>query len=535
MKKNVGCLFPVVLLLLSLFGFLLPTALLGWSNMPVDSIVSGVFAIPLYLLFIRRVLNSRRGVSGRSGLAVGSILLIAAPVICAAASLFLSMEENAHCGAPLTARQDLARCNFEDRDLHGANLSGDFLLDADFRRANLRSADLTNANLTGADLTGAVLDGAKLHGTDLEGTIGLTLPDEMLAQSFGVSIDLLPSALSQNLVRLESHKDISNALKNVCAGEKVAEAAPYTSKAGFHPLMLIGGPFTLPLEWEPMALRFSQLVGCAGEVTKEPVQTCPYTGGPPITRYQDRVDERLLDARTANVVAEKVFWGPTPADCPPKASIQQTSIDGGLALFPDDVKIWLASYANPPATTTATAMQTATATATAILTVTPIATATATATATPRPAPTQTPTITLTPLPTPLPRRMSNGAFVQDAGYRNGEGQLTIENGTDHDAVGVLTTADKTAVLAVYVQVKQSVTITSIRDGKYNLYFALGEDWDSSGGRFTRPFTYQEFEDSFDFTTTSTQYTTWTVTLQPVSTGTAATDSLDESQFPTLH
>ena len=47
---------------------------------------------------------------------------------------------------------------------------------------------------------------------------------------------------------------------------------------------------------------------------------------------------------------------------------------------------------------------------------------------------------------------------------------------------------------------------------------------------------YQRFEDEFDFNTTSKQYATYEVTLNPVAGGTAAdTKYLNEDEFPVLY
>ena len=137
------------------------------------------------------------------------------------------------------------------------------------------------------------------------------------------------------------------------------------------------------------------------------------------------------------------------------------------------------------------ATETPTATATAAPTATPTPTATATATSTPRPTLTSTwtptPTPSLTPMPTrtraPTPspsptltRRLATGTVIKETGARDGEGELTVENGLDLDAVAVL--SRDSWLLAVYVGHKSSHTITGIPDGNDELFFTLGEDWD---------------------------------------------------------
>lgn len=187
----------------------------------------------------------------------------------------------------------------------------------------------------------------------------------------------------------------------------------------------------------------------------------------------------------------------------------------------------------PTNTPTATATCTPTPTVTTTLTPTPTVTSTSTPTAVPTKTPTAMPTFT--PTPTRLPRRLTTGSFIKDAGFRDGEGELTIANGQDLDAVVVLTTLlDNKPILSVYIQASQSFTIPKIRDGTYYLYFSQGEDWDSTSGKFTRKARFFRFEDTFPFRTTSTTYTTWKVTLYKVPGGTASIDSINEGQFPDL-
>lgn len=113
-------------------------------------------------------------------------------------------------------------------------------------------------------------------------------------------------------------------------------------------------------------------------------------------------------------------------------------------------------------------------------------------------------------------------------------GQLNIENGLDRDAVAVLTQVDGPWQVAVYVQNHTTYTISGIPDNTYDLYFAVGEDWDSGQARFTRKTERYRFEDQFPFTTSATTSSGWNVTLHPVQEGSARTESVPESEFPPI-
>ncbi len=167
---------------------------------------------------------------------------------------------------------------------------------------------------------------------------------------------------------------------------------------------------------------------------------------------------------------------------------------------------------------------------------TPTMPPTSTPSATPVLPPTPTPTLTPTRRPTPTlpPRRLPTGTFIKQTVPLDGYGELEVENGTDLDAVVVFTTLADEPIFAVYIQAHSKFTISGIRDGTYKLFFMLGEDWDEARGRFTRRARYEVFEDEFPYTTTATTATVWSVTLHPVVGGTAATEQLDEGEFPPL-
>jgi len=160
--------------------------------------------------------------------------------------------------------------------------------------------------------------------------------------------------------------------------------------------------------------------------------------------------------------------------------------------------------------------------------------------ASPTLAATAAPTSTPAPSPTPLgpARRLATGTIVREAGARDGLGELSIENGRELDAVAVVSDQSDNPVIAVYIQSNDSFTISGLRDGSYQLYFSLGEDWDASSARFTRRAEFFRFEELLPFATTATeqgqQYTIFQVTLHAVTGGTAPVESLPEGKFPDL-
>ncbi|MEO3745864.1 hypothetical protein [Plantactinospora sp. B5E13] len=128
-------------------------------------------------------------------------------------------------------------------------------------------------------------------------------------------------------------------------------------------------------------------------------------------------------------------------------------------------------------------------------------------------------------------RRLSNGKFLKR--NRSGLGELKIENGGSTDAViNVVRNGSKSAAISVYVRAKGKITVGGVRDGTYRIYMTGGKDWDGKAKAFGRDCNFQRFEDSFKFSTTSSQYTIWTITLTPTAGGNARTSDVDPGDFP---
>lgn len=134
-------------------------------------------------------------------------------------------------------------------------------------------------------------------------------------------------------------------------------------------------------------------------------------------------------------------------------------------------------------------------------------------------------------------RQYTTGMRLEDKGYLDGLGELTIRNEMeDRDAVAILTLPDTTFILAVYIQARDTHCIEKIRNGNYFLWFALGKNWNSSTFRFQEKASYERFEELFSFVTIQEQdgivYSAYEVTLYPVPKGNATTEEIPEKNFP---
>jgi hypothetical protein len=108
-------------------------------------------------------------------------------------------------------------------------------------------------------------------------------------------------------------------------------------------------------------------------------------------------------------------------------------------------------------------------------------------------------------------------------------GELTVENGTEEDAVVILTLGDAPFTSA-YIRAGESFTLNHIRDGSFEVYFATGSFWD--GDSFTQTSSRRKFDEQLSFTSGGGSYTTWSVTLHAVAGGQASAGRVGEDAFP---
>ena len=122
--------------------------------------------------------------------------------------------------------------------------------------------------------------------------------------------------------------------------------------------------------------------------------------------------------------------------------------------------------------------------------------------------------------------------FTKNANFLRGNGELTISNGTSSDAIAKLVSrTNNKSIFTVYIKANNKYVIKNISDGSYKLFFNLGNDWDDTKRAFAVNSSYEVFEDLFDFETTATQYTTFSVTLDPVAGGSATTNDTNPQEF----
>ena len=130
--------------------------------------------------------------------------------------------------------------------------------------------------------------------------------------------------------------------------------------------------------------------------------------------------------------------------------------------------------------------------------------------------------------------RLGNGQIITWATGR-GLGQLIVK-GASRDGVVVLTSSDskRRPLISVYVRAGSTATVRGVPDNSYYVYCATGSSWAPSLKRFLSSQERVRFRSKMRFTTTSTQYTSWTIGLKTVKTGGEPVETVSEADFPAM-
>jgi uncharacterized protein YjbI with pentapeptide repeats len=333
----IGIILLIAAIAAAVFGLIAGILTLTGNSASTGIMVMVLFIAPLWLYLLIKGLRDLKRKTAKSKwfkLTAAGLLVVVIAGISILYSVYLGK-----CDQRLVAGSRLIGCNFSGHDLHGLDLHG---------------ADLTYANLSGANLTGVNLLGARFEQTDLTGALGLT--DNSLAGFLGVKVEDLPQATSLKQIRLESRTKIQQTLLIVCTSRGVEDARYYSDNPSFHTVMVLdsdGKPSSawgnglMGNGWEPMALRFTDLVACVGKQEKVGVQTCHYTGGSTVNRYRYEVKIRLLEAATGRQVAEETIQGSDPDSCPSTVQHGGATITG-KKVSDSNISDWLAKWVHPP-------------------------------------------------------------------------------------------------------------------------------------------------------------------------------------------
>jgi hypothetical protein len=108
------------------------------------------------------------------------------------------------------------------------------------------------------------------------------------------------------------------------------------------------------------------------------------------------------------------------------------------------------------------------------------------------------------------------------------DGSVSIQNGLSKGAFLKLADKDKRTFKTLYIPANSNGVINGICNGRYYLYYELGNQWDPSSNSFKDETSLKKFDDPLDFK--GDNY--YEATLNPVTGGNAQTSNVDEEDFP---
>jgi formylglycine-generating enzyme required for sulfatase activity len=111
-----------------------------------------------------------------------------------------------------------------------------------------------------------------------------------------------------------------------------------------------------------------------------------------------------------------------------------------------------------------------------------------------------------------------------------GQGVLKVNNPQENDLYIVL---DGPFSYGWYVRGKSQATFSKILDGTYTVYYTTGTTWVNYQRRFKDAALYAKLNEPLIFTTTPSQYSVWTLTMQAVEGGNTSISNINPADFPT--
>lgn len=125
--------------------------------------------------------------------------------------------------------------------------------------------------------------------------------------------------------------------------------------------------------------------------------------------------------------------------------------------------------------------------------------------------------------------RPYNGKVIHDSvGW--GYGELTIQAGSQDACVKLENVRNASKYILVYVRANEETTVQT-EDGTYILKYTTGPFWYGDGIMFGKNGGYARADDHLTFRTTSTQYTSYEITLYTVLNGNMSTEDIEAEDF----
>ena len=261
------------------------------------------------------------------------------------------------CLSRVGSQSVLNGCDFSGKDFSGMDLSGSAMRYSNLQRVNFSSANLSGVDFTGSDLTGAALEGAILNENEfaLSNLTAVTgLSDESLAIAMGVPVEDLYKYTAEKMIRLEDRQQILDTVREACSGHAIPSAHAFESAQTFRTMAVFNAEgkntnlteYALNQRWEPMAVRYVDLVACVGDEYKDVIETCNYEEGHTIDRIVYKRDIMVYATRTGEIALITSLVGGQPAFCGTYSSEGQPDLRG-LPTNQEQVIEWLSLNVKP--------------------------------------------------------------------------------------------------------------------------------------------------------------------------------------------
>jgi hypothetical protein len=130
--------------------------------------------------------------------------------------------------------------------------------------------------------------------------------------------------------------------------------------------------------------------------------------------------------------------------------------------------------------------------------------------------------------------RPLNGMLILDKRSGLGSNQVKVDNGTAQDSIIVMIKADNSLLVAFYVRTKEQFVLFGIPNGKIQLYFSTGADWDGNQKKFQTAPTYNQLDSELNFITAGDIGAQWNVSLVSGLGSPTPSSEIDPDKFPLI-
>jgi SH3-like domain-containing protein len=127
-----------------------------------------------------------------------------------------------------------------------------------------------------------------------------------------------------------------------------------------------------------------------------------------------------------------------------------------------------------------------------------------------------------------------NGMLVLDKRPQLGTNQLKVDNAMEDDGVVLLLKEDNTLLLALYVRANEIFTLFGIPNGKTQVNFVLGKDWDGNLKKFTTVTATKKVDKVYNFITAGDTISIWTISLRTGLGSLTPGSDIPADQFPII-